>query len=175
MSHETPAESLEAKLRRVRYVRYLGMGHPDPEPAENSLVGFVYEVGVDACGVFPPLDVLNGYLLHGGSKGGMSGGNTWKPFSISREEYDLLVEAIRTIPPESLKRPEGWSVPAAFGFDPEFEGGPEGYPIYPSYKGPPRSIGRWPAGLEGYFAWMAAVCAKHGERYRAELQARRPR
>jgi hypothetical protein len=156
----------------VRYLRHPGPWH-DPEPAENSLVGFVYDVGVDACGVFPPLEVLNEYLLHGGWEGGMSPGNTWEPFPISREEYDLLVEAIRTIPPESLKRPEGWWVPPAFRFDAEFDGEPESYPIYAGYKGPPPSIGRWPPGLERYFAWKAAVCGKHRDRYHAELNARR--
>lgn len=114
----------------MRYIRHPGMWH-EPEPAENSLVGFVYDVRVGACGVFPPLDVLNEYLLHGGWEGRMSPGNTWEPFSVSREEYDLLTEAVRTIPPESLRRPDGWWVPLALRFDPEFDGEPQTYPIYP--------------------------------------------
>ena len=168
MSQGTHTAGLEAKLPRVHYVRHPGMSH-DPEPAENSLLGFVYDVGVGACGVFPPVGVLNEYLLHGGSRGGMSPGYTWESFSISHEEYDLLTEAIRTIPPDARMRPPGWWVPPALVFDPEFDGEPETYPIYPGYKGLPPSIGRCPPGLERYFAWMAAVCGKHRDRYHAEV------
>jgi hypothetical protein len=45
-------------------------------------------------GVIPPLAVLNQVLQGGGNAGGMGPGTTWKPFTITEQEYDELVAAL---------------------------------------------------------------------------------
>src|SRR5688500_16022990 len=94
-----------AELRRVRYIRWSGFPSCSWEPVENTLFAFVYDyyVHLAVCGVFPPFHLLNQVLLRGGGGGGMGPGAKWEPFSLSREEYDLLVEAIRTVPPDTIE------------------------------------------------------------------------
>jgi hypothetical protein len=166
MSQQTPIEDLEARLRRVRYFRHGGgVWHSDPEAAENSLLGFVYDIPhFGACGVFPPFHLLNQFLLRGGYEGGMSPGATWEPFSLSPAEYRDLVEAVRAIPPDLLRdRPQGAHLP--FTFDPEFDGPPETYPVRAEVKRWHRHV---PPELKEYFAWRSAVCAKHREGWHAK-------
>jgi hypothetical protein len=157
----------EAKLRRVRYQTWGGVWS-SWEPAENSLLAFVYDyhVSVDACGVFPPFHLLNQVLLRGGDGGGMGPGAKWEPFSLSRGEYDLLVEAIRTVAPGAI---EGMTdpVPLPFSFDPEFDGPPETYPVRAEVKRWHRHI---PPDFKEYVDWMGAVCARHRGRWHADLR-----
>ena len=128
MSQEIPFNDPEQKLRTVRYVRHPGPWH-DPEPFENSLLAFVYDIPYfGACGVFPPFRLLNQFLLRGGSQGGMSPGTTWEPFELSLEEYADLVEAVRSVPVESLCG-RAQCAQLAFTFDPEFDGAAETYPV----------------------------------------------
>jgi hypothetical protein len=160
MDAGTSAVEWEAKLRRVRYETWGGVWSTWT-PAESSLLTFVYDVPhLGAAGIFPPLHVLNEYLRHGGGGGGMGPSARWEPFTISAEEYGDLVAAIRAVPPASVVRPGCW-IPPAFDFDPEFDGDPATYKIYPGYRHRPPSMRKLPAGLETYFAWKAAVCAKH--------------
>jgi hypothetical protein len=168
MSHTDPNASPEAKLRRVRYTRWSGFPRCSWEPVEDTLLAFVYDhyVDLDACGVFPPFHLLNQVLLRGGGAGGMGPGAKWEPFSLSREEYDLLVDAIRTVPPgaiEGLPRP----VPLPFTFDPEFDGPPETYPVRAEEKPWHRHI---QPDHRAYVEWRGAVGVKHGERYCAEMK-----
>src|SRR5688500_14780777 len=101
MSQGMSTHQAERKLRRVRYVRHPGPGH-GPQPFENSLLAFLYDIPYfGACGVFPPFHLLNQLLLRGGSQGGMSPGATWEPFSLTPAEYRDLVNAVRGVPPES--------------------------------------------------------------------------
>src|SRR5689334_7243068 len=102
MSQPPPPDDIQSKLRRVPYMHWTGIWG-SWEPVETSLLAFVYDAHADACGVFPPFHLLNQFLLHGGGGGGMGPGEKWEPFALSREEYDLLVEAIRTVPPESIE------------------------------------------------------------------------
>src|SRR5687767_13727051 len=93
-SPDDPSLAIEAKLRRVRYVRHEFPGRTAKR--EDSLLVLVYDIPYfGACGVFPPLHLLNQLLLRGGSQGGMSPGATWQPFSLSEQEYQDLVEAVR--------------------------------------------------------------------------------
>lgn len=46
----------------------------------------------------PPFTAINSLLSSGGRVGGMSGGCEWKPFQISREQYDELVLELLTLP-----------------------------------------------------------------------------
>ena len=144
------------------------MWHGDrADPMENSLLAFVYDIPhFGACGVFPPFHLLNQFLLRGGSRGGMSPGATWEPFSLSPAEYRDLVGAVRTVSPESL-RDRARYAHLAFTFDPEFDGDPESYPVRAEVKKWHRHV---PADYKEYFEWMGAVCAKHGHRWQAEMK-----
>jgi len=106
-------------------------------------------------------------LSGGGSKGGMSPGATWEPFSISREEYQDLVEAVRTIPPEKL-RDRARYAHLQFLFDPEFDGDASTYPKYPGFQKLP-----FVPEPKDYFEWMNAVCAKHRKSYHEAIRRRR--
>jgi hypothetical protein len=155
-------------LRTVRYVRWHGCGWGDrPEPAENSLLAFVYDIPYfGACGVFPPFRLLNQFLLTGGSSGGMSPGATWEPFELSPEEYRDLVAAVRAVPPESLRDRARYAW-LPFKFDPEFEGDSASYPV----RGPAKSWHRFiPPERREYHEWASAVCEKHRESRRAEMK-----
>ena len=50
------------------------------------------------CKQFPPFHILNEELMTGGSDQGMSGGCYWKPFELSKEDYDLLRDEMLTNP-----------------------------------------------------------------------------
>jgi|GEM_PF-4740571 len=165
--HESSQNNLESRLRRVRYLRHEGMGRGDRAGSvENSLLAFVYDIPhFGACGVFPPFHLLNQLLLGGGGEGGMSPGTTWKPFSISAEEYQDLAEAVRTIPPEKLRKRARFAH-IQFIFDPEFDGEASTYPKYPGFQKLPFV----PPELKEYFEWMTAVCAKHRHRYHDEIK-----
>lgn len=165
MSQPGAEEHPGAKLRRVGYMRWTGIWG-SWEPVENDLLGFVYDyfTGVGACGVFPPFHLLNVFLLHGGGGGGMGPGAKWEPFSLSREEYDLLVHAIGSVEPGSIEGLEG-PVPIPFTFDPEFDGDAASYLIYPGYKKLPAAIRC--DDLHPYFLWATAVCGKHRDAWRA--------
>jgi hypothetical protein len=166
MSQGTPITEPERKLRTVGYVRHPGPWH-DPEPAENSLLAFVYDIPYfGACGVFPPFHLLNQQLRRGGSQGGMSPGATWDPFELSPEEYRDLVEAVQSVSPESL-RVRARYAQLAFTFDPAFDGPPETYPVRAE---PTRWHRQIPADLMEYAEWLGAVCAKHRKRWHAEMK-----
>ena len=51
-----------------------------------------------SCKQFPPFHVLNEELMTGGSDLGMSGGCFWKPFAITKEDYEVLREEMMTDP-----------------------------------------------------------------------------
>lgn len=58
---------------------------------------------IHVCKQFPPFHILNEELISGGSDQGMSGGCFWKPFELSREEYDLLREEMLTNPEYNIE------------------------------------------------------------------------
>jgi hypothetical protein len=146
-AHGPDAASLaiEAQLRRVRYVRHEFPGRRSNR--EDSLLALVYDIPYfGACGVFPPFHLLNQLLLEGGSQGGMSPGATWQPFSLSEREYRDLVEAVRTVAPEALRRRARYAH-LPYKFDPSLDH------------------------HQDYFEWMGVVCAKHREAWHAELRS----
>lgn len=133
------------KLRTVKYQRH--EFHDDPEPYEGSLLTFVYDIPYfPACGVFPPLHILNQVLSSGGLGGGMSPGATWEPFTLGRAEYDGLAEAVRRTPLREIK-PFARYASARMKFDDGFDH------------------------LKDLFEWTKAVCDKQ----RASRRARRGR
>ena len=59
------------KLKTVKYVRH--EFHGEPEPCTGTLLTFVHDVPyLSACGVFPPIHILNEIFSSGGGTGGMS-------------------------------------------------------------------------------------------------------
>jgi hypothetical protein len=147
MAEQTPDDQflvIQAKLRRVRYVRHEFPGRKSTR--EDSLLVLVYDIPYfGACGVFPPLHVLNQFLLRGGSQGGMSPGATWQPFSLSEQEFRDLVEAVRTVPPKALRsRARYANLP--YKFDASFDH------------------------HQDYSEWLGEVCAKHRDDWHAELK-----
>jgi len=135
----------EASLRRVSYVRH--EFHGEPKVLTNSLLAFIYDFPYfGACGVFPPFHLLNQVLAHGGGDGGMSPGASWRPFELSRQEYDDLVAAVRSVPVESLRGKARYAR-LPFKFDPTFDQ------------------------LLDDRVWLEAVCAKYRATWHAELRA----
>lgn len=133
----SPAD-LEARLRRVRYVRHEFPGRTSKR--EGSLLVLVYDTpGFGACGVFPPLHLLNQFLSTGGAQGGMSPGATWEPFALSEQEYRDLVAAVRAVAPKSLRRRARYA-DLPYTFDPTFDQ------------------------HQDYAEWLIAVCARHRPR-----------
>jgi hypothetical protein len=132
------------------------------------LLAFIYDdyVGVGACGVFPPLHLLNQFLLRGGGGGGMSPGARWDPFTLTGEEYGLLVDVIRTVSPDCIKGLSG-SAPVPFTFDPEIDGPPETYPVAVEPKRWDRHIA---IDCKPCWMWVRAVYARHRDRWREAVR-----
>lgn len=124
--------------------------HGDDEPCESSLLTFVYDVPYfSACGVFPPLHIANEVFSGGRSGGGMSPGASWNPFTISKEEYAALVEAISHTSVSELK-PYARYAEIQMKFDHEFDS------------------------IRGQIKWSKAVCERHRDGWHAELERLHP-
>ena len=132
-----------SNLRVIKYARE--EFHGEDEACEGTLLTFVYDIPYfSACGVFPPLHIVNEVFASGRSGGGMSPGASWEPFTISEEEYHALVKAVREAPVSELK-PYARYADLQMKFDHEFD-----------------SIG-------DRMAWMKTVCDKHRDGWQAEL------
>jgi hypothetical protein len=126
-----PADSV---LRHVHYVRH--EFHAEDEERDGSLLQLVYDIPyLGACGIFPPLPILNARLMGGGGDGGMGPGASWKPFSLTAEQYAALAAQIRSTSVTDLRGAR--YVERAFAFDSSFD-----------------QIG-------DEVEWMRSVCAKH--------------
>lgn len=63
-------------------------------------------------GIIPPVHVLNEVLESGCDDSGMGGGTKWKPFSLSKAEYEELVECLTTHPNYEIQEDRSlWSKP----------------------------------------------------------------
>ena len=133
------------EARKIEYRRH-EFHHP-PKSCKGTLLTLIYDIPYfPPCGIFPPLHILNEVLAGGGGGGGMGPGASWKPFSISAEEYQQLITAIKTTPIETIQpyARYAWLRPQ---FDDSFDG------------------------LTDYISWMRAVCEKHRETWHAKLRA----
>jgi hypothetical protein len=78
-------------LKDIEYTRH--DFHHEPENRKTALRYFVLDVPyLLAFGVIPPLSIMNRTLKSGGGQGGMGPGATWKPFTLTDEEYAELVQ-----------------------------------------------------------------------------------
>ena len=129
-------------LRVVQYVRH--EFHREDEDCEGTLLTLVYDIPYfSACGVFPPLAVVNEVFSSGGDVGGMSPGASWEPFRISEEEYTALVDAVKHTPVSEIKNSARYAS-QPMKCDDEF------------------------SHIEDRVAWMRAACEKHRDSWHAE-------
>jgi hypothetical protein len=131
-------------LRVINYTRE--EFHGEDEPCEGTLLTFVYDIPYfSACGVFPPLHIVNEVFSSGGGGGGMSPGASWEPFTVSEEEYNALVEAVGNTPVSEL-RPYARYADLQMKFDHEFDS------------------------IRDRMEWVKAACDKHRDEWHAELE-----
>ncbi len=134
-----PFVQASAGMKRIVYERHEFHGEPERRSAELSVL--VYDIPyIGACGIFPPLHIVNEIFASGGSEGGMSPGATWQPFEISSAEYEELVEVIRFLDPQSLGDRARYTG-VKYEFDSDFD-----------------DIREWQL-------WISAVCQKHRGSY----------
>ena len=132
------------KPREIEYTRHEPHG-PDQD-RKSDLLTFVYDIPhFPACGVFPPLHILNQVFSAGGNVGGMGPGATWKGFTISPEEYDVLVRQLKETCVSEIQ------VLARFA-------------MIPMKLDP--SLDHFQDPIE----WMKAVCEKHRKEWHAALR-----
>lgn len=130
----------------MRIIEYIALDCHGPDfPGKLPLEAFVFEVPhFGACGVFPPLKVLNQMFDLGTMGGGMSPGARWSPFSISEDEYQELLGMVLEPPSESsicTRRP--WQ---CFIVDNDFD-------VYTTLD-----------------AWRTAACGRYRERWHEFLR-----
>jgi hypothetical protein len=131
-------------MKTIKYMRHEYIN--EPRSFEHSLLAFIYDIPYfGACGIFPPFHILNQIFLSGGGDGGMSPGASWEPFTISKEEYHQLCEAVKNTPVSEIK-PYARYAWIPMKFDSEF------------YH------------IEDQNEWMRIVCEKHRDSWHAELK-----
>ena len=98
-------------MRTVSYRTYWGLG------GGTRKKGFLYELLIDTPYTFrrynfkdlddraliPSFEVIKESLEEGGGDGGMSPGATWKPITITKEEYDEIVEVLMQLNTKEAK------------------------------------------------------------------------
>jgi hypothetical protein len=104
-------------IKYKTYWSYAGPGIKRAEPLSDFVLDILYLMEVN--GVIPPLAILNTVLRGGGGNGGMSPGTAWKPFEISEEEYNELVQALLQLDVEQAKQKHPYVCFERVIFDPE--------------------------------------------------------
>jgi hypothetical protein len=134
----------------MRKISYLRTEYRAKEiKTEKDLLTFIYDIPyIGACGIFPPLAILNQIFLGGGGDGGMGPGAKWKPFEITKVEYEELTMAIASTPPEQLKNHARYG-DMPFEFDSKFDR------------------------IKDRLKWIEKVCDKHRENYHEKIRNQR--
>ena len=84
-------------MREVRFKRHPAVGGHTFPWQRGTVLDLLLALPVPLDFV-PPLAVINDLLSKGNINAGMSGGASWKPFSIDQAEYEELVEEMLTLP-----------------------------------------------------------------------------
>lgn len=91
-----------SELLLVPYVQ-----HSDRGPSrrtEAPIWAFLFDVGyLGACGVFPPLHLLNQVLRTGGKHPGVTG-TSWEPLELTQDEYAAILPNILSPDPAALEK-----------------------------------------------------------------------
>jgi hypothetical protein len=120
----------------------------EPEGREAPLWAFLFDIPyLGACGIFPPLHLLNQLLGLGGGDGGMGPGASWAPFEIGPADYAALVPAVLNPDRRRLSALARYH-DQEFALDPAFDHQTD------------------------YFEWLRVVCEKHREAYHAKRTRR---
>jgi hypothetical protein len=131
-------------MKVIEYERHEFHGDPEKRTADLSVL--VYDIPYfGACGIFPPYQIINEIFQSGGSQGGMSPGATWQPFQLEKDEYDNLVQAIKTLNPKTLGEKARYTS-VKLEFDSSFD-----------------HIKKWEK-------WLLSVCEKHRDSYHKRLK-----
>ena len=131
--------------RIVKYVRH--EFHGDEETCGGPLLYFVYDIPYfAACGVFPPLHVVNQIFGEGRRGGGMSPGASWEPFTISLSEYESLTKGVQATPVAQIQ-PHARYAELQYIFDSRFDG------------------------ILNRTEWVRAVCEEHRDEFHRRLDA----
>ena len=126
-------------MRIIEYKRH--EFHGDPEERRAELPTFVYDIPYfGACGIFPPLHILNQIFETGGSEGGMSPGATWAPFTIDEKEYRCLVDKITRLDPNTLTNDSRYTC-VKYELDASFDH------------------------IQDWESWISQVCNEHRDAY----------
>lgn len=115
--------------------------HGDPEEHNAKLSVFLYDVPY-LCSfyIFPPLHILNQYLVIGTAGGGMSPGCEWEPFVLDEEQYRQLLPLVLCPDLVKLRKCARYAM-FAYEIDPEFDD------------------------IQDRFEWAKAISQKHRESY----------
>jgi len=84
-------------VREVRFKRHPAVGGNTFPWERGTLLDLLLALPA-RLDFMPPLAVVNDILRKGEMNAGMSGGASWKPFSINDSEYAELVEELLTLP-----------------------------------------------------------------------------
>lgn len=84
-------------MREVRFKRHPAVGGNTFPWERGTLLDLLLALPTTLYFV-PPLAVVNDMLSKGEMNAGMSGGASWKPFSIDQAEYEELLEEMLTLP-----------------------------------------------------------------------------
>jgi hypothetical protein len=89
-------KELRVLMRRLRYEILPPIG-PGTMPVEGTVVDLLFDIPylIGWSRPFPSYRELNELLRKGIVDRGMSGGCTWEPFELDREEYEEVVDAIK--------------------------------------------------------------------------------
>jgi hypothetical protein len=138
----------EKSMRSVTYERYehtSAVAGDENEVLTGALLNFVYDIPYFApCGMFPPLHIANQIFSMGSAGGGMSPGTEWEPFTVTKDEYDELVEAVKHTPVSELKS-------------------------FARYAFLPMKFDHSLDDISEWSKWFGAICKKHREEWRAEI------
>lgn len=111
--------------------------HEELEAVTGTLLSFVYDIPYfGACGVFPPLHIINFFFASGTAGGGMSPGTSWTPFVINEITYAALVDQVLKTNPAQLEGKARF-IAVQFIEDKSFDG------------------------IQDWFAWSQAACRKY--------------
>ena len=117
-----------------------------PKPVETDLLTFIYDVPtLPACGVLPPRHILNQALQTGGNLKTKSQDSSWKPFEITSQDYEKLVQQLNVTNPGDL-RPKARFTEVKLERDVALD----------NYKSSD--------------SWTKAACRKHKSKYISKLQ-----